>query len=546
MRRSHKSLIYLAIAIPLLVLVAGFLYMVGMASLEGETRTYAESVEWAAETLTTTGYGADSRWSHPLMVAYVIGVQFSGLFIVFLIFPLYLIPWMEERFEGKLPSELQTEIENHIVIYRSGPAVRSLLDELRETEREVVILEPDEDAARRLRDRGERAIHLADDADPVEVCSLVTAEALIANGAPEENLSLILQARQAGYERVIYALVEEPEKRRPLEIAGSTVVFTPRHILGAALAARASHRISPRVAGLAALDGRIGVREIRVLPDSPLAGKALGEIDLGADSGLTVIAVWTGGSLDAHPTASTLLPANGLVIVVGPVEQLEAFVEKTEGTSKMRDEGPVVIVGFGEVGRKVDELISDAGDSTITIDQTAIEGVDVVGNALSTEVLREAQIEMASAVVVALDSDDAMVMATVMIRDLDAHVPIVARVNDIRNIDTIHRAGADFALSVSQVTGQMLSGRILGFESLSIDGHFRLARVAAAGLAGRSIRDLDIRASTGASVIAIERGGTTLNPSADLTLEDGDEVYLCGDSDAINRFRDRFVQKGAV
>ena len=31
-----------------------------------------------------------------------------------------------------------------------------------------------------------------------------------------------------------------------------------------------------------------------------------------------------------------------------------------------------------------------------------------------------------------------------------------------RSIENIYRAGADFALSISQVTGQMLSGRILG------------------------------------------------------------------------------------
>ncbi len=40
-----------------------------MAYLEGTPRGFWESLEWSAETLTTTGYGADSHWRHPAMVA---------------------------------------------------------------------------------------------------------------------------------------------------------------------------------------------------------------------------------------------------------------------------------------------------------------------------------------------------------------------------------------------------------------------------------------------------------------------------------------------
>ena len=36
------------------------------------------------------------------MVLLVVAVQFLGVFLVFLIFPIYLIPFLEERFETRL------------------------------------------------------------------------------------------------------------------------------------------------------------------------------------------------------------------------------------------------------------------------------------------------------------------------------------------------------------------------------------------------------------------------------------------------------------
>ncbi len=68
-----------------------------MDQLEGRPRGFWSSLEWAAETLSTIGYGADHSWQHPLMGIYVALVQFVGVFLVFLIFPLVLIPLLEKR-----------------------------------------------------------------------------------------------------------------------------------------------------------------------------------------------------------------------------------------------------------------------------------------------------------------------------------------------------------------------------------------------------------------------------------------------------------------
>ena len=121
MSRSTKRLIALFASLPILVFALAAVYSFGMATLEGKPRDYWSSVGWAAETLTTTGYGGDAFWSHPAMVLFVTVVQFAGVFLIFLVFPIYVIPFLEERFEARLPTQVP-EVREHVVIHRLGPA----------------------------------------------------------------------------------------------------------------------------------------------------------------------------------------------------------------------------------------------------------------------------------------------------------------------------------------------------------------------------------------------------------------------------------------
>ncbi len=62
----------------------------------------------------------------------------------------------------------------------------------------------------------------------------------------------------------------------------------------------------------------------------------------------------------------------------------------------------------------------------------------------------------------------------------------------------------------------------------------RLKIGGSACLCGRSLREINLRARTGASVIGIERGGAGIvNPTAAETLEDGDVLLLLGDDEQI-------------
>ena len=70
--------------------------------MKGAPRTLLQGIQWAAETITNTGYGADNRWNHPVMALFVIITPFIGQFLVFLVFPVVVLPYFEKQFEVRL------------------------------------------------------------------------------------------------------------------------------------------------------------------------------------------------------------------------------------------------------------------------------------------------------------------------------------------------------------------------------------------------------------------------------------------------------------
>jgi Trk K+ transport system NAD-binding subunit len=527
----------------LLLLVTTLFYMVGMNYLEGKPRGFWDALEWAGETLSTTGYGRDSQWSHPFMVSYVVLVQFIGVFLVFLVFPIYLIPFLEQRFETRLPKETHN-LKDHVVIFDYGPAVATLLTELKQAGIATVVIDEDQADARRLFEQGHNVIYGNLDEGVLQKSDLKRARALIVNSSDDRNAATILAARQLGYKGEILALVEDPYHRQPIILAGASGAYTPRHVLGAALAARASQKVSPTVAGIQHLGNKLQVAEARITRDSVLAGKTLAQAELGQHAGVTVIGQWVGGKLISPPSPDMRLEAGGILILLGNDTSIQNFMNLCAGAKQLRRHGPFLIAGGGEVGRKVAELLTDAGEETFIIDSQPGPGVNLVGNVLDTQILKQAGVDNVQAVILALSADSTTLFSTVIVKDLAPDVPVIARVNRAENVERIYAAGADFALSISQVSGQLLAWRLLGKESVAVDPELRVIKVSTRGLENYHPRQLEIRTKTGCTVVAVERGEELLvEIGADFKFTENDAVYICGSAEAAQKFYQLFPQE---
>ena len=540
MQRSTQRFLMILAFLPILVIAVGIVYRFGMTTFEGEPRTFYQAILFAAETITTTGYGGDHSWDHPAMVFFVITLQFFGVILVYMVVPILLIPFLEERFEARLPRQAP-EADGHVVIYRYGPTVETLCQDLAEAEVPVVVLEHDEATARRLRDLKIPLVLQEFLGEGLASVRLESARALIANGSDEDNAACILVARQLGFDGEILTLVEEPYHRQPLSLAGATATFTPRHVLGAALAARASLRISPRVSGAHHLGQHLEVEEIRIEPGSSLAGSTLAESDVGAETGAIVIGLWDRGHLQPQPGAHRRLEERDILIAIGDPESLDRLGGLAGGGRLVRPDRHFVIAGHGEVGQKVALLLRDAGEEVVVVDRQVEEGVDRVGDVLDPRVLEEARVGESQGVILALDNDRATLFATVILKDLAPEVPIIARVNAAANVERIHRAGADFALSISTVSGRILAQRLLGQDAVSVDPHLKVLKVTQHRLKGRHPARAKIRERTGCSVVAIERGEQVVTSFGDgFRLKADDVLYVCGTRSTTKSFRELF------
>ncbi len=441
-----------------------------------------------------------------------------------------------EGVAGRLPTALP-EVEDGVVIYRYGPEVDSLLSDLEGREITTVVIEEDESVAHRLFNRGQTVVQARVLEEGLDLAPLSSARALVLNGEDEADAMLALSAREQGFTGPVVAMIDHPNRRNAMLLAGATAAFTPNHILAAMLAARASARINPRVAGLQPLDRLLEVAELRVHDASPLAGSSLAKERIRTETGASIVGQWLDDELHSPPAAEEELKPGMILIAAGPPDSIRRLRQRAR---PITTDGPLVILGFGDVGQKLAELLRDAGEEVCVVDGDQRPGVDVAGGLLDERVLERAPLATARAVLLALESDNATRLAAKVVRGRVPDVPILAAVSLVENVAPIQLAGADFALSVAQVAGQMLSHHVLG-ETVSIQPRIKLAKLPPGPLVGRHPLRAGIRERTGCSVVAVERQGEiVIDGPDDFELASDDALYVCGTANAFNRYYEAF------
>jgi voltage-gated potassium channel len=131
----------------------------------------------------------------------------------------------------------------------------------------------------------------------------------------------------------------------------------------------------------------------------------------------------------------------------------------------------VIICGYGSKGRAAARTLLGRGverDKIVVIDNqpearrqaTAAGFATVAGSAAAAEVLADAGVRDARAVIVAPHRDDASVLITLTARELNPNATIVASVREEENVHLLHQSGAS-----SVITSSGAAGRLLGFAT---------------------------------------------------------------------------------
>jgi len=538
--RRHRLVVYYFVGLIALVLLYTVAYNEIMARLESADQSIFASFEWVVQTMTTTGYGQDSgEWSHPITFLFVVLTQLSGIGIGFFTLRLVIIPLFTGA-EVNLDNRL-TPKRDHVIIceYRRDSAV--LLDELRELGIDYVLLSSDEEEAKDLSDDGYSAIHGSpQNAESFRRASIDSARAIITD-AGNANVNTILTVRAIDEEMDVIALTDDSDMEDVLLQAGADSVLSPHGVLGHRLAEKAVSSFSSELTDTIELGAEMEVTEIPVDHGSRLIGTRIRDSNIREETGASIIGAWIDGELQLPPDPDAIIRPNTVLLVSGDHEALEAFGNVTQPSRTLRQHDRIVVAGHGEVGEAAREVIDEAGIDAVTIDIEEHDDVDIVGDAATEEILHEAGIETAGAIVVGLPNDSASLLATVLARSLNADVEILVRVSDTDATRKALSAGADYVLSVPRISARMVARELRGEEVLAPASQIRLIRVPATPFAGETLANSGIYEQTGCRVIAVDSGtGRSMDVDPQRAFTGEEQLTLVGPDEAVQQFLKRY------
>jgi Trk K+ transport system NAD-binding subunit len=241
--------------------------------------------------------------------------------------------------------------------------------------------------------------------------------------------------------------------------------------------------------------------------------------------------------LHSPPAADEIVHPGTILIVAGTPESVKKLSEMAR---PITEEGTIVVIGFGDVGRKLVEILTAVEEEVCVVDPVGHPGVDVVGDILDRDVLERVPLAGARVIVLALDTDSATVFAAAVLRDYAPDLPIIASVSLAENVARVQRTGVDFALSLSQVAGELLARHVLG-ETISLQPRIKLVRLGPGRLVGKNPVAEGVRERTGCTVVAVERDGqVAADFPASFRLSPDDALYICGTTDAVARYHEEF------
>jgi Trk K+ transport system NAD-binding subunit len=257
-------------------------------------------------------------------------------------------------------------------------------------------------------------------------------------------------------------------------------VLTPGHILGQRIAERVAAELSPRRSDTVVLADDFAVVELTLSADQPHCGESIATVE--RETAVSVVGLWLDGAFVGDPDPETVVEEGTALLPAGREAALDAF--EVDANRQQQQESAVVVVGHGTVGSTVIDKLGQWTPYTV-VDTSNDDRVDVAGDATREETLRQAGVTDAATLVVTLGDDDQSILSVLSAGGVDPDIDITARVNGTASGTKIRRAGADYVLNLTDISGPILAQAVLYEDILSYNRQLRIVRTEATPYAGQ-------------------------------------------------------------
>lgn len=548
-KRNTKVLVKYLVFLGIVIVIYSVLFHFIM-ELEGQYHSWVTGFYWTLTVMSTLGFG-DITFQSDLGRAFSILVLLSGIFMLLIVLPFafirhFYVPLLESKKKSRVPREVPKRTTNHIIFCSYDVIAKDLTERLKQENIPYFVIEDKfTKALENYENNVPTILGRLDERETFIGANIKDAKLIVVNKNDILNTKIILILRDITANVPIVAIATDEESIDVQELSGADHVLPLKKWLGEQLANRVNiqHSKSQPL-------GQYEDLNIAELPihNTSLASKTIRQAGLRQKYGVSIVGIWDKGRLKPV-SGHEKLTAESVLVVIGNKDQLQSIDELF--SEAKTSPAPVLLMGGGKVGLAAaaslhkNNVLVNLIDKDPEVCKKASQFCNKVfhGRASDYELLKKAGILETSSVLLSTNDDAMNIHLASYCRQLNKELRIVSRITKARNLDLIHRAGANFVLSYATLGSEAILSISKGQELTILgEGITLFTAPIPDSLQNKSLAASEIGAKTGLSVIAIKEN-SKINTllSANTLLPSEAEIVMLGNTEMKQKFNEIYV-----
>jgi voltage-gated potassium channel len=311
------------ILIMLLIGCVGYTYI--KIYIEHETPSLINMLYWSVVTLSTLGYYPSNIVFHSTIgmiftIIYVLG----GISVIFGGLPTVVAPWIESRIQKAVSGKIiHIPEKDHVIVCGYNDICAEIIRELEIQNIPFVLVEEKQNLDKLKKTNIPLVVGTPENEDNLKKANISSAISLITVENDENNAFIIMTAKRANPLIRTITIVNKQTNKEILEIAGASVVITPKNIIGSILAEQLMNDYIIHLWGDEKIFGQLKLAQLTISGGSLLENKTLKKAKVREKTGVIIIGIYRDNEIMYNPPSDIILKSGDTIVVMGEDESIK-------------------------------------------------------------------------------------------------------------------------------------------------------------------------------------------------------------------------------